>query len=239
MRLAAAIVLAFVLGLGAGCLLGAWRAAPARPPPQTLNLSVTDGGVYRVRSVVDGDTLVLENGLHVRYHGINAPEAGRFVKDPAPLSAEATARNIALVEGKRVRLKLARQPLDVHGRVIARVFVVPDGGTGEETEAGPVLVKEGLARALGLDMTLEESDAMKALEESAKAGQVGLWGLEAKGRAGKPYCAADKTAVYHLSTCSTAKRIAPANLHYYATPEEAAAAGLKPCSMCLRATGKP
>ena len=91
-----------------------------------------DGGIYRVRSVVDGDTVVLENGLHIRYQGINAPETGHFVKDPAPLGAEATARNRELVEGKRVRLALARQPQDAYGRVISRISALPEEGSSAE-----------------------------------------------------------------------------------------------------------
>jgi micrococcal nuclease len=231
-RVAIGIIVAFVLGLGAGYLLSSLRNRVPPAPPQTVDLSVSDGGVYRVRKVVDGDTVVLENGLHVRYLGINAPETKRFHSDPAPLANEATARNIALVEGKRVRLQLGREALDIHGRVIARVLVLPDDGA-TEVDAGAVLVKEGLARAMGLGVTTEDARQMKALEESAKAAKAGIWGIESGHLADKPYCAADKTFIYHLNSCSFAKRIAPANLHQYATQEEAEAVGLKPCKTCL------
>jgi endonuclease YncB( thermonuclease family) len=226
--------LAFALGLGAGYALGVWRSPPPKLPPRALDLNIVDGGTYRVRAVVDGDTVTLENGLHVRYHGINAPESGRWVQDAAPLAAEATARNIALVEGKRVRLRLGRDPFDIHGRIIARVYVVPDGANGaDETEAGAVLVKEGLAKAMAFGVTPDEAREMKVLEDAAKTAKMGIWGLEGHAAVEKPYCAADKTGIYHLSTCSTAKRISPANLHQYATREEAEAVGLKPCSRCL------
>lgn len=234
MRSALITLLAFALGVGAGYAWRAWRSAPPTPAPRTVELNVVDGGVYRVRNVVDGDTVVLENGLHVRYHGINAPESGRWVKDQAPLAAEATARNIALVEGKRVRLRLGREPLDVHGRIVARVYVLPDAGnTAEETEAGAVLVKEGFAKAMGLGVTPEEAQQMKALEDAAKAAKAGIWGVEKPNDVARPYCAAEKTEIYHRSTCPTAKRIAPANLHFYDSAAEAEAVGLKPCSRCL------
>ncbi|MCY3023761.1 MAG: thermonuclease family protein [Planctomycetota bacterium] len=142
--------------------------------------------------------------------------------------------NIALVEGKRVRLRLAPEPLDIHGRIVARVLVVPENGNAaEETDACAVLVKEGLAKALGLGMAQEEYQEMKALENEAKAAKAGIWGLENANTAPKPYCAADKTKIYHRSTCAVARHIAPANLHQYDTAEEAEAVGLKPCGKCL------
>ena len=232
MRMAAAVILALLLGLGAGYFLGAWRRSQAKAP-QTLDLSVVDNEVYRVRQVVDGDTVMLENGLHVRYHGMNAPETGRWVRDKSVIGPAATARNIELVEGKRVRLKLAREPLDTHGRVVARLFALPDSPDGEELDVCAALVKEGWARAMGLGLTAEEYRELKAYEDGAKAAKAGMWGLEEKDRLAKPYSAAEKTAVYHLNTCPLARRISPSNLHQYATPEEAEAAGLKPCSKCL------
>lgn len=241
-----AIIVTFTLGAGAGFAGGRyWQATPkatvaAALAPHTLNLNITDRGIYRVRKVVDGDTAVLENGIHIRYHGINAPESGHFVRAAAPMAAEATARNIALVEGKRVRLILAREPLDIHGRVVARVVAVPDEGesTSEEIDVCSLLVKEGLARAMGLGLSSDEYDVLKKLENEAKANKLGMWGLEDRPRPEngvvKPYCSTVGGDVYHLASCSTAKRIRPENLHQYATIEDAEAAGLKPCSRCVK-----
>ncbi|MGD0093162.1 MAG: thermonuclease family protein, partial [Planctomycetota bacterium] len=212
MRIAVAVTLALVLGLGAGYFLGAWRR-PQEQARLTLDLSVVDNGVYRVRHVVDGDTVVLENGLHVRYHGMDAPETGRWVRDKSVIGPLATTRNIALVEGKRVRLKLAREPLDIHGRVVARLFALPDDPQGEEVDVGVVLVREGLARAMGMGLTSEEYRQMKACEEEARAAKAGMWDPAKIDRLARPYCAADKTAIYHRNTCLFARRIAPASLH--------------------------
>jgi micrococcal nuclease len=231
-------VAAFVIGAGAGFGVAQWRktavAAQAekfaeKQGEQTLDLRVSNGGTYRVRSVVDGDTIVLENGLHVRYHGVNCPEAGHFVKDPAPLSAEATARNIALVEGKQVRLKLAAEPLDKYGRVIATVYLAE-----EKEDIGRKMLREGLGRIMTIGLTPEQQAALKECENAARASKLGLWGLEDKARAAgaKPYCASTTGKVYHVSVCSVAARIKAANLHEYATAEDAETAGLTPCSVC-------
>ena len=232
-------VIALLTGVGAGYLLG--RHGTEDKSARRVDLSVVDGGIYRVRKVIDGDTIVLENGLHVRYNGMNAPETGHFVHDVAPIAAEATQRNIALVEDKRVRIRLGRDPLDIHGRLIAHVMILPEENPDfkEETDAGFVLVREGLARTMGVGISKDENDAVKKLEDAAKAAKLGIWGLEEHIRktGAKPYCATsysnspvDDHKIYHLITCPLALRIKAANRHEYASIEEAEAAGLRPHS---------
>jgi micrococcal nuclease len=242
LALGAAFSAGYRLGLRA---LSAQSSAASLPPPAprspekaaVLELDIRDGGEYRVRSVVDGDTIVLENGLHVRYHGVDTPELGHFVKDIAPMAAEAATRNRQLVENKRVRLRLAGAGLDMHGRLLARVFVLPEApGPTPEIDVTRTLLKEGLGRVMSLSMARDEYDELKNVQSEAKAAKVGLWSLENGARSipsDKLYCAADKSGIYHLRTCSTAARISPANLHTYASQAEAEAAGLKPCSRCV------
>jgi len=233
--------LLFLFGGACGWLFANYgpRLTTTPAPARGVNLAVSDGGVYRVRKVVDGDTIVLENGLHVRYLGINTPEVGHFVKDASPLAAEASARNTQLVEGRHVRLFLPKDPLDVHGRLIARVEIVAaDRQSPGETDAEPgrVLLREGLARIMGLGVEPAESAELKAIEAGAKERKAGLWGLEDKLRvenSGKPYIAASDGTVYHLRTCATSKRIKNANLHEYTSAEAAEQAGYKACSKCV------
>jgi micrococcal nuclease len=242
-RLIITALTAFALGGGAGYGLAHWhlRHHPSPDAPTgaqensggaVVDMRVADGGVYRVRSVVDGDTVVLDNGLHVRYHGVNCPETGHFVKDAAPLSAEATARNIALVEGKQVRLKLAREPLDKYGRVVATLMVLDDNGPA--VDVSRQLLQEGLGRLMTLGLNPQEQAELKECENQAKAAKAGLWGLEKQARAdgAKPYCASSAGKVFHVSVCSVAAKILPANRHEYDTAEDAENAGLKPCSVC-------
>ena len=206
------LILGVGLGTGLGFLIwGRAASGPARAETPAIDLSVMDGGVYRVRHVSNGDSIVLESGIRVRYDGVNAPELKRsFVEDKAPLAAEATARNIDLVEGKRVRLRLAADRLDPYGRVVARVLVVPDesGGTSGEVDVGDTLVKEGLARAVEWGVRPDDAQRLKDLERQAKAAKLGLWGLEEKEGAAptevKPYVASSTSQIYHLATCPEA-----------------------------------
>jgi micrococcal nuclease len=203
---------------------------------RTVELSVRDGEIYHVRKVIDGDTLVLDNGLHVRYSGINAPETGHFVKDASPLAIESTQRNVQLVESRRIRLRLPKEPLDIHGRLLAHIEIIPESPNDTETDPRKIILKEGLARVMGLGLEADQLAEYKSIEADAKTRKVGLWGLEEQARnegAGKPYIAASTGTVYHLRMCKTAHVIKAANRHEYTSAEEAEHAGYKPCARCV------
>lgn len=227
------LVIAFALGFAASYFMFSHHSVDANV--RSLDWKISDGGIYRVRSVVDGDTIILENGLHVRYNGFNSPESGRWVRDYSPMAKEATLRNNALVEGKRVRLRLPKDAVDPYGRVVANVFLVPDDGT-REVEVREVMLKEGFGKAMGLGVSPDEYAKLKTWQEEAKANEAGIWGVQnaPKMEERKPFCASSNSKTYHRCTCSVAKRISAANLHEYASAEEAEAVGLKPCAQCLK-----
>lgn len=238
----ALVCAAGVLGtLSVQFLLAQGAPRPAEGP-RRIDLSVEDGRVYRVRRAVDGDTIVLENGLHVRYQGVNTPESGRWVEDPAPLAATAAARNKELVEGGFVRLHLANEPLDKYGRLVARVTKVPDGGAEPGSDIEALLLREGLARVFGLGLPAEDHEALKKEEDAARAAGSGIWGLkrmntgaDLQASAEQPFCASSGGEVYHRAACAQAKRISAAHFQGYATEDAARATGRRPCSQCLKA----
>jgi endonuclease YncB( thermonuclease family) len=230
----------FAAGFAAALLVQfVWRAGrePAREGTQaTADLNVVSGGAYRVARVVDGDSIVLDSGLHVRYAGVNTPELGRFVSAPAPLAKEAAARNRELVEGRRVRLTLSETPVDAHGRLIAHAVVLSENAGELDVEAA--LLREGLARAMGIGLRAGEYERLKALEERAKADKLGIWGAPASAQgdapARFPFCASSEGRVFHRADCPQAQHISPANFEGYRSMEEALATGRRPCSQCLK-----
>lgn len=70
--------------------------------------------VVTVQYVVDGDTFVTASGMRVRLAGIDAPEI------TAPLGLQAKQCLEALIEGKRVKIKLL--DTDKYGRQVAQVI---------------------------------------------------------------------------------------------------------------------
>lgn len=76
-----------------------------------------DAKLYSVKTVVDGDTIILSNGEKVRYIGINTPEKDQLFYQ------EATNYHKQLVSGKQVRLEYDSVKTDQYGRILAYVFV--------------------------------------------------------------------------------------------------------------------
>jgi endonuclease YncB( thermonuclease family) len=79
----------------------------------TLSSKTAEKENVMVSRVIDGDTLVLEDGRHLRLLNINAPE-----KD-SPLSAKATAFLKAL-ENKSVEIEITG--MDKYNRYLARIY---------------------------------------------------------------------------------------------------------------------
>ncbi len=154
------LIIVLVLGIGAGLGIGyeLWHSASA-PTYETAMVS----------RVIDGDTIELQNGLHVRYLGIDTPETVHPDKPVQPFGPEASARNKELVEGKQVYLQKGSRNLDEYGRLLRYVYV--DG-----TFVNAELVAEGYARASIFDPDDWYSQTLVQLEQYAKMKKRGLWG---------------------------------------------------------------
>ena len=116
-----------------------------------------------VVSVIDGDTIELQDGSRVRYLGIDTPETGE------PYSSEATNRNKELVEGKVVYLQKGKRDRDEYDRLLRYVYV--DG-----VFVNAELVAQGLATAYIFDTDEWYSQTLVRLEQYAKLKKRGLWG---------------------------------------------------------------
>ena len=94
--------------------------------------------MHKVTEVIDGDTVVLDNGEHVRYLGIDTPEIHHPTKPKQCYGEEAAKRNQELVEGKYVFLERDKEDRDKYNRLLRYVYV---GFTSINAE----LVREGFA----------------------------------------------------------------------------------------------
>ncbi len=222
-----------LLGLAAGFALGfvVWGR-------EGLGLRFSreyeDGERVRVVRVIDGDTIVLADGMHVRYRGCDTPEVYHFIRDPQPFAEEASARNRELVEGAWVALRLPPEDgpaLDAHGRLLAEVRLWPAADASDPT-VGEIIVSEGLARAKTYAMKGIAADRLRRAEAEARTAARGIWG-KPKAPAGG-FVASRRAKFVHRRDCIYAKRIAPSNFMRFNALDAALATGRAKCPTCLR-----
>ena len=118
--------------------------------------------VAKVIQVIDGDTVVIEGGYHVRYIGIDAPEKDEFCY------LEAEEANRELVEGKRVRLEKDVSEEDRYGRLLRYVYV--DGSF-----VNAEIVKQGYARVRAYPPDVKYQVYLEAIEKEARQTEKGGW----------------------------------------------------------------
>lgn len=123
----------------------------------------------RVKRVVDGDTIELENGEKVRYIGINTPESVKVNSPVECFGKEASAKNKELVEGKSVRLEKDISDKDRYGRLLRFVYL-EDGSFVND-----VLVRDGYARASTFPPDVAKAEEFKLAEREARENKRGLW----------------------------------------------------------------
>jgi len=121
-----------------------------------------DSTLYTVKTVVDGDTIILTNGEKVRYIGINTPERDQLFYQ------EATDYHQQLVLGKQVRLEYDTAKTDQYGRILAYVFV---GDTFVNLE----MIKAGWALYYSDPDNHRYDELLEKTLIRAQKDQAGMW----------------------------------------------------------------
>lgn len=222
MRLTLTLLVVFLAGIGVGLLMRSGAAAGQRDDGRGFGLRIESGAAQPVARVVDGDTLVLENGLHVRLAGIDAPEMGRYVREPQPEADNARRVLAETIAGNAVRLEFAEDRVDRYGRLIAHVYVDNPAVNDARIDLSLALLRAGMARAYdprGAETpagTPAQGDPylaeLQAAERLAREERRGLWSrqrgdpaVEADERGRKwPYVAAVDSEVFHRADAAAA-----------------------------------
>ena len=129
----------------------------------------------RIERVIDGDTVQLADGRHLRYIGLDTPEMRRhegnqWIENPQPFAREAMAFNRRLVEGKAVRFEYDTQHFDKYNRLLAYVYL-GDLMVNEE------LLRQGYAQLLTIPPDVRYVERFKTAASEARGAKRGLWGL--------------------------------------------------------------
>ena len=123
----------------------------------------------RVVRVIDGDTIVVQGVGTVRYIGIDTPELHHPRRPVERFAARAAAMNRALVAGRTVRLETDVEERDVHGRLLAYVYV-------GDVMVNLRLVAQGAAEAFPFPPNTLHGDEFSRLQGEAMRTGRGQWG---------------------------------------------------------------
>ncbi len=124
-----------------------------------------------VRHVIDGDTVMLQDGRVIRFIGIDTPELNTHGKLPAEPGAEAARRWLRnkIPSGSRLKLVFGVERRDDYGRWLAHPL----------TMSGDLLVTRMLALGLGPFLLIPPNDdywqCWLAVEQRARQQRLGVW----------------------------------------------------------------
>jgi endonuclease YncB( thermonuclease family) len=157
------LILLFVFGLPAIA-----EAADVIRLPDGLK----PGGSAKAVEVIDGDTLVLDDGRQVRLVGLQAPKLplGRPGFKTWPLAAESKAALERLTLGRRLTLHYGGREIDRNRRLLAHLA---DAETGLWIQGA--MLAQGMARVYTFKDNRSVIPEMLALERAARAARRGIW----------------------------------------------------------------
>jgi micrococcal nuclease len=149
--------------------------APTSTPEPTFGPihQTTEAKVVRV---VDGDTIVVAFGgkeYKVRYIGMDSPETVDPNSPVQWMGSQATAANVALVDGATVFLEKDVSEVDRFDRLLRYVWLA-DGAAW--TLVNLELVRQGVASAKSYPPDTAYDELYQAAEGEAQSVAVGLWG---------------------------------------------------------------
>lgn len=125
--------------------------------------------IAKVKYVVDGDTVIMENGDKVRLLGINAPEKEFEGRSAQPYSLEALLSLREMTEGQRVNLYYGRQQTDSYGRTLGYLESL------EGIDLQMVLVSKGYAFVVAFPPDIDRLENYLDAEQRARADRLGVW----------------------------------------------------------------
>jgi micrococcal nuclease len=159
-----------------------------------------------VRWVADGDTIVLKDGRHVRYIGIDTPEVAHENRRAEPMGLAAKAFNRKLVSGRRIRLETDREVKDRYGRILA--YVYREDGLFVNAE----LLQQGFAHVLYRFPNTARAVELLAAQREAMGQGRGIWGRIRKDeRPDYAYLGNRRSKRFHVHDCPRGNRMSAKN----------------------------
>lgn len=207
------------LGLVVGLLIGLSIAITA---------NAAGSGWVQVKWVADGDTIVLRDGRHVRYIGIDAPEVKHHQQQGEPKADWARSINRQLVERFRLQLVFDQEQTDRYGRTLA--YVYRSDGLFVNAE----LIKKGCAHAFYQWPNASKAKVLLDAQRNAMRNRVGIWQhIEIDEKPDHPYRGNRRSKRFHRADCPKGKKMAHRNQIWLKNKWTAFWEGFSPARECI------
>ena len=143
----------------------------------SFNTNSPDVELATVNRVIDGDTILLDDGRTIRYLNIDTPETKRPGQSVQCFGERATQFNSRLVNNRSVVLKKDTEDKDRYNRYLRFVFLEGSNTDNINQSVNALLVRDGYARSLIIDPNDTFESEFIELEREAKELNKGAWGL--------------------------------------------------------------
>ncbi len=143
---------------------------------QASNSATTSivGEKVLVTKVVDGDTIVVNDKITVRFIGIDTPETVDPRRPVGCFGKEASNKLKSLLSGKEVILQKDVSETDKYRRLLRYIFLpLPDG---QILFVNDYMVREGFAKVLTFPPDVKYNEQFRQAEREAREIGRGLWG---------------------------------------------------------------
>lgn len=132
---------------------------------------------YTTAEVIDGDTLVLASGYHLRLIGIDTPEvrekkAGKFVYNPQPYALAAKKFVEEKIRKAKLRVEYDKQLKDQFGRLLGYCFIQKQN---QELFLNAEILKAGLAVLYVRLPNIKYLPQLEKAQSQAERAKKGLW----------------------------------------------------------------
>ena len=186
---------------------------------------------YRVRWVADGDTIFLQDGRHIRFIGINAPEVAHKEHAAEPFGDAAKSVLEKIIAHRLVRLEWDEVRRDHYGRHLAHVF------DQKNHLLSRMMVAKGLAHVLYQKDNHRYFKILLESQQKAMAEKTGFWKTFQPSKINEYFVGNKRSLRFHVPNCQKAKKIYWKNRVKIATAWSAFKQGYAPAKGCLKGIG--
>jgi len=127
--------------------------------------------LHHVSRIYDGDTVILEDGKHVRLLGINTPEIKNHQREDEPGGVAAKKWLQAQLQDNKVYLEHDQVKQDKYKRLLAHLYL-PDG-----KHLNLALLENGLATVSIIPPNLRHAEELIHAQQQAEKLKLGIWSM--------------------------------------------------------------